>query len=128
MRRLVRLSPAGSEHVLPEALRRPVAAARFAQVGKHAAAEESKAPQRSLTCLSGPMLLLMSFVVVSVLQDPFRWVSALYKQALGEDERRLLTAFFAKNSADTFLLEMHEFLVLVLKKPNAEDTFKTDWG
>lgn len=128
MRRLLCLSPAGSEHVLPEALRRPVAAASLAQVGKHAAAQEGKASQRSLTRLNGPLLLLMSFLVVSALQDPFPEVSALYKQALGEDERRLLTAFFSKNSADTFLLEMHEFLVLFLKKPNADHTFKTNWG
>ncbi|CAF94873.1 unnamed protein product, partial [Tetraodon nigroviridis] len=60
--------------------------------------------------------------------DPFRKVSASYKQALGEEQRSLLSAFFSKNRADTFLLEMHEFLVLVLKKPNAVDTFKTNWG
>lgn len=122
------MSPAGSELVLPEALRRPVAAACLAQIGKHAVAQESKAPQHSVSCLNRLMLLLRSFFVVSVLQDPFPGVSVLYKQALGEDERRLLTAFFSKNSADTFLLEMHEFLVLVLKKPNPGDTFKADWG
>lgn len=121
------LSPAGSEDVLPEALRRPVAAAGVSQVGEHAAAEEGKAPWRPLTGLSLRVLALTSSVLVSVLQDPFPGVSASYKQALGEDERRLLTAFFAKNSADTFLLEMHEFLVLVLKKNNTDD-FKTDWG
>jgi len=55
-------------------------------------------------------------------------VSEKYKEALSEDEHRLLTAFFSKNSADTFLLEMHEFLVLVLKKPNAPDTYRPDWG
>lgn len=76
---------------------------------------------------NGPMLSLMSFLPASLLQDPFRKVSASYKQALGEDERRLLTTFFSTNGADTFLLEMHEFLVLVLKKPNAVDTFKTNW-
>lgn len=63
-----------------------------------------------------------------VLQDPFVGVSKEYKQALGEDEHRLLTGFFSKNSADSFLLEMHEFLVLVLKKPNAPDTYKPNWG
>lgn len=55
-------------------------------------------------------------------------MSALYKQALGEDEHRLLTAFLTKNSPDSFLLEMHEFLVLQLQKPHIEDTFKPDWG
>uniref|UniRef100_A0A3B3YP08 RING-type E3 ubiquitin transferase n=1 Tax=Poecilia mexicana TaxID=48701 RepID=A0A3B3YP08_9TELE len=46
-----------------------------------------------------------------------------YKKPLGEEEHRLLTAFFSRNSADTFLLEMHEFLVLVLKKSNDPDTY-----
>lgn len=113
--------------MLPEALRRPVAAASLAQVGKHAAAKESKASARSRNFLNG-LMSLMSFLFVSLFQDPFPGVSAVYKQVLGEDERRLLTAFFSKNSADTFLLEMHEFLVLVLKKPNTNDTFKTNWG
>lgn len=54
-------------------------------------------------------------------------VSKEYKKALSEDEHRLLIGFFSKNSADSFLLEMHEFLVLVLKKPNALETFKPDW-
>lgn len=67
-------------------------------------------------------------VFFCVHQDPFVGVSEKYKQALGEDEHRLLIGFFSKNSADTFLLEMHEFLVLSLKKPNATDTFRPDWG
>lgn len=62
------------------------------------------------------------------IQDPFVGVSDLYKVALGEEEQRLLTGFFSKNSADGFLLEIHEFLVLVLKKADALDTFKPDWG
>lgn len=61
-------------------------------------------------------------------RDPFVGVSEKYKQALGEDEHRLLIGFFSKNSADTFLLEMHEFLVLFLKKPNATDTYRPGWG
>ncbi|KAE8283229.1 E3 ubiquitin-protein ligase rnf213-alpha [Larimichthys crocea] len=31
-------------------------------------------------------------------------------------------------NADSFLLEMHEFLLLVLNKSNAPDTYKPDWG
>ncbi|KAM6905306.1 E3 ubiquitin-protein ligase rnf213-alpha-like [Xenentodon cancila] len=51
-------------------------------------------------------------------RDPFVGVSKKYKEPLSDEEQRLLTGFFSKSSADTFLLEMHEFLVLVLKKPN----------
>ncbi|XP_078017826.1 E3 ubiquitin-protein ligase rnf213-alpha isoform X1 [Epinephelus lanceolatus] len=61
-------------------------------------------------------------------RDPFVEVSEKYKQALSEDKHRLLTGFFSKSSADTFLLEMHEFLVLVLKKPDAPDTYRPDWS
>uniref|UniRef100_A0A665VK89 Uncharacterized protein n=1 Tax=Echeneis naucrates TaxID=173247 RepID=A0A665VK89_ECHNA len=56
-------------------------------------------------------------------RDPFVGVSEQYRQALGEDEHRLLAGFFSQCSADTFLMEMHEFLVLVLRKPNAPDTY-----
>ncbi|KAM9393995.1 E3 ubiquitin-protein ligase rnf213-alpha-like isoform 2-T2 [Pholidichthys leucotaenia] len=61
-------------------------------------------------------------------RDPFGGVSEEYKQPLGEDQVRLLTGFFSKCNADSFLLEMHEFLELVLKKPSALDTFKPAWG
>ncbi|RVE69569.1 hypothetical protein OJAV_G00078990 [Oryzias javanicus] len=61
-------------------------------------------------------------------RDPFVGISDDYKKALGEDEHRLLTAFFSVCNADTFLLEMHEFMVLVLKTPDATDTYKPDWG
>lgn len=54
-------------------------------------------------------------------------ISKEYKKTLGEEEKRLLTGFFTKTSADSFLLEMHEFLLLVLKKPNATDTYKPNW-
>uniref|UniRef100_A0A672YYN2 Uncharacterized protein n=1 Tax=Sphaeramia orbicularis TaxID=375764 RepID=A0A672YYN2_9TELE len=42
-----------------------------------------------------------------------------YLEALGEDDPRRLTDFLSKGSVDTFLMEMHEFLVLELKKPEA---------
>ncbi|CAJ1075083.1 E3 ubiquitin-protein ligase rnf213-alpha [Xyrichtys novacula] len=74
------------------------------------------------------LISLKSEHMLRLKRDPFVEISKTYKKALGEDEHRLLTGFFSKNSADTFLLEMHEFLVLVLKNPNALDTFKPDWS
>uniref|UniRef100_A0A674BBP2 RING-type E3 ubiquitin transferase n=1 Tax=Salmo trutta TaxID=8032 RepID=A0A674BBP2_SALTR len=56
-------------------------------------------------------------------RDPFEGISEEYRKALGEEEHRLLTGFFNKSSADSILLEMHEFLILVLKPPNASDTY-----
>lgn len=75
-------------------------------------------------------LLLPLIVIISCLlaQDPFVGVSNLYKKALGEEEQRLLTTFSFKNRFDGFKLELHEFLVLELKKHNALDTFKPNWG
>ncbi|KAK5884967.1 hypothetical protein CesoFtcFv8_018727 [Champsocephalus esox] len=61
-------------------------------------------------------------------RDPFVEVSVKYKQALSEEEHRLLIDFFSKSSADSFLLEMHEFLVLVLKKSNAPETYRPVWS
>uniref|UniRef100_A0A8C7Y3G1 RING-type E3 ubiquitin transferase n=1 Tax=Oryzias sinensis TaxID=183150 RepID=A0A8C7Y3G1_9TELE len=61
-------------------------------------------------------------------RDPFVGISEDYKQALGEDDHRQLTAFFSICNGDTFLLEMHEFMVLVLKMPNATETYRPDWG
>uniref|UniRef100_A0A3B3HGD2 Uncharacterized protein n=1 Tax=Oryzias latipes TaxID=8090 RepID=A0A3B3HGD2_ORYLA len=60
-------------------------------------------------------------------RDPFVGISEDYKQVLGEDEHRQLTAFFSICNGDTFLLEMHEFMVLVLKMPNATETYRPDW-
>ncbi|XP_041633633.1 E3 ubiquitin-protein ligase rnf213-alpha isoform X2 [Cheilinus undulatus] len=74
------------------------------------------------------LISLKSENMLRLKRDPFVGISEKYKQALGEDEHRLLTGFFSKTSADTFLLEMHEFLVLVLKKSNALDTFRPDWS
>ncbi|XP_013865501.1 E3 ubiquitin-protein ligase RNF213 [Austrofundulus limnaeus] len=71
---------------------------------------------------------LKSENMLRIKKDPFEGVSKKYKETLGEKEQRLLTGFFSKSSTDSFLLEMHEFLVLVLKKPNAPETFKPDWG
>ncbi|XP_061567178.1 E3 ubiquitin-protein ligase rnf213-alpha [Cololabis saira] len=61
-------------------------------------------------------------------RDPFVGVSEKYKEPLSDEDQQLLIDFFSKNSADSFLLEMHEFLVLVLKTPNASDTYKPNWG
>ncbi|KAA0721415.1 E3 ubiquitin-protein ligase rnf213-alpha [Triplophysa tibetana] len=51
-----------------------------------------------------------------------------YKHPLEDGHKRLLTSFFTKSSADVFLLEMHEFLLLILKNPKDEDTYNPKWG
>uniref|UniRef100_A0A672GQ55 RING-type E3 ubiquitin transferase n=1 Tax=Salarias fasciatus TaxID=181472 RepID=A0A672GQ55_SALFA len=74
------------------------------------------------------ILVILSFCKYFCLsQDPFP-DSKEYKQPLGEEKRRLLAGFFSKNRADVFLLEMHEFLVLVLKNPKAPETYRPAWS
>ncbi|KAA8582604.1 hypothetical protein FQN60_003825 [Etheostoma spectabile] len=102
------------------------------QMGNQMAAPILKA--LSMCCLKHCVALwqllasLKSENMLRLKRDPFVEVSEKYKQALSEDEHRLLTGFFSKSSADSFLLEMHEFLVLVLKKPNAPETYRPDWS
>ncbi|KAK3552318.1 hypothetical protein QTP86_010384 [Hemibagrus guttatus] len=73
-------------------------------------------------------LQMADHIALLVFKDPFVGISKEYKKTLGEEEKRLLTGFFTKTSADSFLLEMHEFLLLVLKNPNATDTYKPNWS
>ncbi|XP_037333444.2 E3 ubiquitin-protein ligase rnf213-alpha isoform X2 [Pungitius pungitius] len=102
------------------------------QMGNQMAAHILKA--LSMCCLKHCMSLwqllasLKSERMLRLKGDPFVEVSETYKVTLGEDEHRLLTGFFSKSSADNFLLEMHEFLLLVLKKPNAPDTYRPNWS
>ncbi|XP_016095221.1 E3 ubiquitin-protein ligase rnf213-alpha-like isoform X1 [Sinocyclocheilus grahami] len=71
---------------------------------------------------------LKSETMLRLKRDPFVGISKEYRRPLQEEHKRLLTSFFTKSSADAFLLEMHEFLLLVLKNPKATDTFRPDWG
>ncbi|KAL7850786.1 hypothetical protein SRHO_G00201350 [Serrasalmus rhombeus] len=81
-------------------------------------------------CLALWQLLssLKSETMLRLKKDPFVGISREYKQTLGQEEKTLLTGFFTKTSADSFLLEMHEFLLLVLKNPQATDTYKPNWS
>ncbi|XP_077086723.1 E3 ubiquitin-protein ligase rnf213-alpha [Siphateles boraxobius] len=71
---------------------------------------------------------LKSETMLRLKRDPFVGIGEEYKRPLQEKQKTLLSSFFTKSSADAFLLEMHEFLLLVLKNPKATDTFKPDWG
>ncbi|XP_043106269.1 E3 ubiquitin-protein ligase rnf213-alpha-like isoform X2 [Puntigrus tetrazona] len=71
---------------------------------------------------------LKSETMLRLKRDPFVGISKEYKHSLQEEHKIVLATFFTKSSADAFLLEMHEFLLLVLKNPKATDTFRPDWG
>ncbi|XP_026862579.2 E3 ubiquitin-protein ligase rnf213-alpha [Electrophorus electricus] len=102
------------------------------QMDDHAAPHVIKALSRCSLghCVALWQLLsaLKSETMLRLKRDPFAGISKEYKKALGEEEKRQLMGFFMKASADSFLLEMHEFLLLVLKNPNATDTYKPNWS
>ncbi|XP_066560678.1 E3 ubiquitin-protein ligase rnf213-alpha [Amia ocellicauda] len=71
---------------------------------------------------------LKSECMLRLKRDPFVGISDDYKDLLCESDKKLLTAFFTKGNVDTLLLEMHEFLLLNLKKVNAREDFKKTWS
>ncbi|XP_073713018.1 E3 ubiquitin-protein ligase rnf213-alpha-like [Misgurnus anguillicaudatus] len=102
------------------------------QLADHTAPHVFKALSRcSLKhCVSLWQLLgsLKSETMLHINRDPFVGISKQYKQPLQEEHKTLLTSFLTKANADSFLLEMHEFLCLVLKNPKATETFRPDWS
>uniref|UniRef100_A0A3B5M1E9 RING-type E3 ubiquitin transferase n=1 Tax=Xiphophorus couchianus TaxID=32473 RepID=A0A3B5M1E9_9TELE len=97
------------------------------QVAQHIVKVFSMCCLKHCVALWQLLVSLKSENMLRLKRDPFVGVPEKYKRPLGEEEHRLLTAFFSKNSADIFLLEMHEFLVLVLKKSNDPDAYRPDW-
>ncbi|KAJ3600958.1 hypothetical protein NHX12_031931 [Muraenolepis orangiensis] len=85
---------------------------------------------RLMHCVALWQLLtsLKSQNMMRIKRDPFAGFPAEYKQALGDEDRRLLSSFFSKTVADGFLLEIHELLQLELKKPAAHHDFSPQWG
>nr|XP_055046764.1 E3 ubiquitin-protein ligase rnf213-alpha-like isoform X2 [Misgurnus anguillicaudatus] len=71
---------------------------------------------------------LKSETMLHLKMDPFVGINEEYKHHLQDEHKTLLTGFFSKANAYSFLLEMHEFLRLVLKNPQATETFRPDWG
>lgn len=98
------------------------------QTGPHILKALSRCSLKHCVALWQLLTSLKSENLLRLKRDPFVGVSEEYRNPLGDEERRLLTTFFTKSSADSFLLEMHEFLLLVLKSPRAPDTYKPDWG
>ncbi|KAL7869098.1 hypothetical protein AOLI_G00130860 [Acnodon oligacanthus] len=102
------------------------------QMGSHTAPHILKTLGRCCLkhCVALWQLLtsLKSEHMLRLKRDPFSGIPAEYQHALGEEEKNLLTAFLSKSSVDTWVLEMHEFLLLKLKSQRASDTFRPDWS
>ncbi|XP_023555015.1 E3 ubiquitin-protein ligase RNF213 [Octodon degus] len=61
-------------------------------------------------------------------KEPFQDISARYKKDLSPEHAKLLGTFLNQSSLDTFLVELHEMMVLKLKTTQAGDTFNHTWS
>ncbi|XP_014386273.1 PREDICTED: E3 ubiquitin-protein ligase RNF213-like, partial [Myotis brandtii] len=60
-------------------------------------------------------------------KEPFREISAKYRVELSPESAKHLRTFLNQSSLDTFLLELHEMILLKLKNPQTEAGFNPDW-
>uniref|UniRef100_A0A673V8K9 E3 ubiquitin-protein ligase RNF213 n=1 Tax=Suricata suricatta TaxID=37032 RepID=A0A673V8K9_SURSU len=61
-------------------------------------------------------------------KEPFREFSPSYKVGLSPDEAKCLRTFLNQADLDSFLLELHEMMLLKLKSPQAESSFNPEWS
>ncbi|XP_069511290.1 E3 ubiquitin-protein ligase RNF213 isoform X2 [Ambystoma mexicanum] len=66
--------------------------------------------------------------LIRLKRDPFVEVAKKYKDTLADEDVRQLNAFLAHASLDTFLLELHEMILLKLKRSNAVGEFNPSWS
>ncbi|XP_053308819.1 E3 ubiquitin-protein ligase RNF213 [Spea bombifrons] len=59
--------------------------------------------------------------------DPFADVDKAYKQPLNQDSQQKLNMFLEQHGPNLLLLELHEMILLKLKKPRSPDEFKPAW-
>ncbi|XP_036409284.1 E3 ubiquitin-protein ligase rnf213-alpha isoform X2 [Megalops cyprinoides] len=98
------------------------------QTAPHILKALSRCSLKHCTALWQLLTSLKSENMLRLKRDPFVGIPEQYKEALGEEERRLLKEFLSKGSVDTCLMEMHEFLLLHLKSAHAPETYKPTWG
>ncbi|XP_067860096.1 E3 ubiquitin-protein ligase rnf213-alpha isoform X2 [Heptranchias perlo] len=61
-------------------------------------------------------------------RDPFSGIKEEYKMDLTGEERKQLHTFFLQASVDTFILELHEMLILKCKNVRASDSLNSSWS
>ncbi|XP_078510203.1 E3 ubiquitin-protein ligase RNF213 isoform X2 [Lissotriton helveticus] len=66
--------------------------------------------------------------LIRLKRDPFAEVPTKYKDALIQEDIRQLNMFLAQANLDIFLLELHEMIVLKLKRIRTMDEFKPSWS
>lgn len=60
-------------------------------------------------------------------QELFQEVDVKYKEDLSPRHARLLSTFLNEAGLDSFLLELHEMIVLKLRGAQAESSFNPSW-
>ena len=60
-------------------------------------------------------------------QDPFVDISTVYKAELTPEIAKLLNTFLVHSRLETFLQELHEMIVLKLRRVQAVDEFRHTW-
>ncbi|NWU70212.1 RN213 ligase, partial [Pterocles burchelli] len=60
-------------------------------------------------------------------RDPFADISSSYKAELSPEMAKLLHAFLVHSRLETFLQELHEMIVLKLRRVHAVDEFRPTW-
>ncbi|KAF6091974.1 hypothetical protein HJG60_000149 [Phyllostomus discolor] len=61
-------------------------------------------------------------------KEPFGEISADYRVELSPEGAKLLHTFLNQGGLDTFLLELHELMVLKLKNPQTKQDFNPNWS
>ncbi|XP_076693046.2 E3 ubiquitin-protein ligase RNF213-like [Callospermophilus lateralis] len=61
-------------------------------------------------------------------KDPFWEISSRYKADLSPEIAKLLSTFLNHTDLDTFLMELHELMVLKLRNTQAQDSFNPEWS
>ncbi|XP_062447391.1 E3 ubiquitin-protein ligase RNF213 isoform X2 [Rhea pennata] len=61
-------------------------------------------------------------------RDPFEDISTVYKAELSPELAKLLSAFLVHSRLDTFLQELHEMIILKLRRVKVVDELKPTWS
>uniref|UniRef100_A0A8B9Q3I3 Ring finger protein 213 n=1 Tax=Apteryx owenii TaxID=8824 RepID=A0A8B9Q3I3_APTOW len=61
-------------------------------------------------------------------RDPFEDISTVYKTELSPELAKLLNTFLVHSRLETFLQELHEMIILKLRRVQAVDEFKPKWS
>ncbi|KAM7069332.1 E3 ubiquitin-protein ligase RNF213 isoform 2-T4 [Molossus nigricans] len=61
-------------------------------------------------------------------KEPFGEMDAKFRVELSPENAKLLSTFLNHSSLDSFLLELHEMIVLKLKNPHTKEDFNPQWS